>query len=126
MSFKAQLFGANELIEQFKRLGDAVATKYVDEAMQACAEVGYEAIQRQTPVESGLLKSEIRLSTLSKTRQRVVKAVKVGAGAPYWRYLEYGKRILGHDWIRRAFKNRKGTARTTIRDTFRDKMNGFS
>jgi len=121
----AQLFGAKELIERFRQLSNAVATQYVDESLQGGAEVVYDAVQRQTPELSGLLKSEIKLITISKTRERVVKGIMVGAQAPYWKYLELGKRILGHDWIRRAFKNRKGTARTTIRDTFRDKMAGF-
>jgi len=122
-----QLLGAKELIDEFRKLDDAVATQYIDEALEAGAETILAAINRVAPEKSGVLKNSISLRTTLVSRNRVEKVIEISSKAFYWRYLEFGtKFIQAREFIRKSFKNRKGTARTTIRDTFRDRMQGFN
>lgn len=123
---KIELLGAKELIGEFQRLNDIVATQYVEQSLQAGAEVGLEALIRAEPEATGLLKQETRLETTLVTRTRVEKQIVIGKDAYYWRFLAFGtKYIPAMTRFRNAFKNRKSTARQTIRDTFRDRIYGF-
>jgi HK97 gp10 family phage protein len=139
MPGKVELLGAKELLERFRELDERVATKYVDEALQAGVDVVYDAILRAAPRRSGALQGAIHKVNIAVSRDRVIKAIVIDPRAYYWRFVEFGHRIVGHrpkrvatgaktaalNFIRKPFKNRKGTARATVRDTFRDLMLGF-
>jgi HK97 gp10 family phage protein len=121
-----QLLGAKELIDEFQRLNEAVATEYIDESLEAGAETILAAIDRVAPEKSGVLKNSISLRTTQVSRTRVEKVIEISSRAFYWRYLEFGTRFIqAREFIRKSFRNRKGTARNTIRDTFRDRVMGF-
>jgi HK97 gp10 family phage protein len=125
-SARVQLLGAKELIDQFRKLNEIVATRYIDESLEAGAETILAAIDRAAPEHKGVLKGAIRLKTTRVSRTRVEKVITVSKDAFYWKYLEFGtKFIAARQFVRKTFKNRKGTARTTIRDTFRDRVMGF-
>lgn len=133
---QAQLLGAKELIGAFQKLNAIIATRYVDESLQAGAEVIRDAEIRLTPSRTGLLRSQYTLQDVSKSRTQIIKALIVGPDGFYWRFLERGTRhrigphkgevkMLPHPWLARTFKNRRTQATQTVRDTFRDQMLGF-
>lgn len=136
MAARIQLLGAKELIGAFQKLSAIVATRYVDESLQAGAEVIRDAEIRLTPRRTGLLRSQYTLQNVSKSRTRIEKALVVGPDGFYWRFLEKGtryqkgpkkgqRRMQPHPWLAKTFKNRRTQATQTVRDTFRDQMLGF-
>lgn len=124
---KVELLGANELIGQFRKLESEVATSYISDAIEAGAGVFFDAIERAAPVATGTLAGAVEVSVIEQSRNRVVWGIFIGPEAFYWRFLNYGTRyITAIPFISKSLKNRRSTARQTIRDTFRDKMGGFS
>lgn len=134
---RAQLLGAKELIAQFQKLDNEVATTYVAESLLAGAEVIRESIIRKMWFRTGFLLQQLEpLQTVEKSRDRVLMTLNIGPQGFYWRFLEKGThwrrgpkagqvKLLPHPRLKQAFTNRKTTATQTIRDTFRDYMLGF-
>jgi HK97 gp10 family phage protein len=136
MSIKMQLLGAPELMERFKKLNNVVATDYIQQSVQEGADYMKEQLERKTPRRTGALASAYRLVTEKLSRNTVKMTISVNPNQFYWRFLEFGtkwrsgahggkRKMEPHPWIKKIFKNRKGTARQVIRDTFRDLVLGF-
>lgn len=126
MPAKIQVLGAPELIERFRALNAVQATQYIETAIQSGAEVLADSLHRAARKNTGRLDNAIHVETVSTTRAKVVKGVFIGPEGFYWVYLEAGtKRMEPHPFVKQSYRNRRSTARQTIRDTFRDMLLGF-
>lgn len=135
---KAQLLGAKELIAQFQKLDSETATTYVSEALLAGAQVIRDSMVRKMWIRTGRLVQQLGpIVVQEKSRERVLMTLSIGPDGFYWRFLEFGThwrrgRLAGriklapHPRLKQAFTNRRTTATQTIRDTFRDFMEGFT
>lgn len=146
---RAQFIGAPELVATLQRLQDNLAALYIDNALQAGAQVVDASVTARAPSGSGRdkhpgnLRANIQLSTLSVSRDKVVKILSIGGDAFYWRFLEFGThwrkelkrkaqplspgdyKMRPHPFVIAAFKGSKNLASNVIRDTFREQILGF-
>lgn len=134
---RAQLLGAKELIAQFQKLDAETATTYVSEALLAGAQVIRDSVVRKMWIRTGHLVEQLGpIVTEQQSRDRVLMTLSIGPTGFYWRFLEFGThwrrgkragqvKLAPHPRLMQAYTNRKSTATQTIRDTFRDFMEGF-
>jgi len=126
MPAKIQCLGAPELINRFRELNSLQATQYIDGAIQAGTEVLADSLHRAAPKLTGALDSSIHVEDIQTTRAKVSKGVFIGPEGFYWVYLEAGtKKMVAHPFVKQSYRNRRSTARQTIRDTFREFLLGF-
>jgi HK97 gp10 family phage protein len=120
------IIGVPDLKERLSKLSDAMGAEYLEAAVKEGAGVIQDAIIRAAPEKTGRLKGAFDLQTTASRPGHVEMQLQVDPDAFYWRFLEYGtKFIQAMHFISKATKNRKSTAKQTMRDTFRDKVNGF-
>ena len=134
---RAQLLGARELIAEFQKLDSETATTYVSEALLAGAQVIRDSMVRKMWIRTGRLVEQLGPVVIGEqSRDRVLMTLSIGPDGFYWRFPEFGThwrrggragqvKMVPHPRLKQAFTNRRTTATQTIRDTFRDFMQGF-
>lgn len=114
-----ELLGIEELITEVEKLGKQGA-RLENRALREAGEVVKEAIQNESPVDSGTLKKSITVSRV-KTKDGM-KQVEVGPGkeAFYGKFVEFGTvKIRANPFMGRGYESSKDKATDTIAENLR-------
>lgn len=114
-----ELLGIEDLITEVEKLGKQGA-RLENRALREAGEVVKEAIQNESPVDTGTLKKSITVSRV-KTKDGM-KQVEVGPGkeAFYGKFVEFGTvKIRANPFMGRGYESSKGKATDTIAENLR-------
>lgn len=129
MAVKVKILGIENLQARLRQFTDEAAANALEDAVRAGIEACLDAERKKTPVKTGVLRDAYEVKTIEKTRGRVRIGIVMNPNAFYWRFLEFGTKrgivATVHQWIRKVFKSRRGYFRGVVRDTFRDRIQGF-
>lgn len=129
MAVKVKILNAEQIQQRLREMSDKMAAQALEDAVKAGIEACLDAEQKKTPTKTGKLKGAYEIKTIEKSRGRVRMGLFMRQEAFYWRFLEFGTKrgivATAHQWIRKVFKSRRGFFRNVVRDTFRDRIQGF-
>lgn len=114
-----ELMGIEDLITEVERLGKQGA-RIENKALREAGEVVKEAIQNETPVDTGTLKKSIDVSRV-KTKDGM-KQVEVGPDNEGWygKFVEFGTvKIRANPFMGRGYESSKNKAMDTIKENLR-------
>lgn len=114
-----ELMGIEDLITEVEKLGKQGA-RLENKALREAGEVVKEAIQNETPVDTGTLKNSISVSRV-KTKDGV-KEVGVGPDDEGWygKFVEFGTvKIRANPFMGRGYEDSKNKAMDTIKENLR-------
>lgn len=114
-----ELLGIQDLITEVEKLGKQGA-RIENKALREAGDVVKEAIQNETPVDTGTLKKSITVSRV-KTKDGM-KQVEVGPNDEGWygKFVEFGTvKIRSNPFMGRGYETSKDKAMDTIKENLR-------
>lgn len=114
-----ELMGIEGLITEVERLGKQ-GVRLENKALKEAGDVVKEAIQNETPVDTGTLKKSITVSRV-KTKDGM-KQVEVGPDDEGWygKFVEFGTvKIRSNPFMGRGYETSKDKAMDTIKQNLR-------
>jgi HK97 gp10 family phage protein len=116
--FGVEILGLKELDTALQELAWPAARRALRNGMRAGANVIRDEARAKAPVDTGLLKRQIRTRERSEDEGNMRFAVEITRSAFYGRFLEYGtSKLAARPFLRPAAETKTEDAVTKMRDS---------